>query len=222
MNLYDAERSPIARTVASNLYESYGIGKTFLKNEMVHTKKQIQHLAIVDLTNLSRVGFRGMDTASYLNSFGFTLPEQSNAALLQADSSWVARLSATEYLLLGSFNDFGERISQLENGWSMDERANYLLPRQDSHGWLQLTGSAAVAVMAKLCAVDLSPEVFQIGQIAQTSIARTNGIVINVSDQDSVKFTILCDRAAVLYLWGVLLDAMDEFAGKVVGIESLL
>lgn len=222
MNLYDAERSPITKTVTTSEYESYGQGKTFLKSDMTHTETQIQHSAIVDLTNLSRVGFRGVDTASYLSGYGFSLPEQPNSSLLQSDGGWVARLSATEYLLLGSLNDFGERIQQLENDWLMDERANYLLPRQDSHAWFQLTGHTAVAVMAKLCAVDLSPEVFGIGQIAQTSIARINGIVINVSDENTVKFTILCDRAAALYLWQMLQDAIHEFDGKVVGIERFL
>ncbi|MBJ9984700.1 sarcosine oxidase [Acinetobacter sp. S40] len=221
-NLYHAQRSPIAKTVPTSLYQAFGQGKMFLKDDSIDAKWQIQKSAIIDLTNLSRVGFRGADTANYLSSFGFYLPEVPNFALQQADGSWVARLSATEYLLLGSLTDFGERINQLENGWTMDDRANYLLPRQDSHAWLQLTGETAAWVMAKLCGVDLSSEVFAIGQIAQTSVARVNAIVINVSDTQTQKFDILCDRMAALYLWEVLQDAITEFDGKAVGIEGLL
>ena len=220
--LYDAQRSPIAKTVAASLYQPFGQGKKFLKNATTDTESQIQKSAIVDLTNLSRVGFRGLDAATYLSSLGFHSPDVPNCAVQQVDGSWVVRLSATEYFLLGSLNDFGERISQLENGWAMDDRANYLLPRQDSHAWLQLTGNTAAWVMAKLCAVDLSSEVFAVGQVAQTSVARVNAIVINVSDAQTQKFNILCDRAAALYLWEVLQDAIAEFDGKVVGIEGLL
>jgi sarcosine oxidase subunit gamma len=76
--------------------------------------------------------------------------------------------------------------------------------------------------MAKLCAVDLSAESFVVGQIAQTSVARINAIVMNVSDAQAPKFNILCDRASSLYLWNVLLDAIAEFDGKAIGIQGLL
>ncbi|GLG83288.1 sarcosine oxidase subunit gamma [Acinetobacter calcoaceticus] len=220
--LYNAQHSPIAKTVAPSLYQPFGQGKKFLKDVTTDTESQIQKSAIVDLTNLSRVGFRGSDAATYLSSLGFLLPDAPNFAVQQADGSWVARLSATEYFLLGSLNDFGERISQLENDWTIDDCANYLLPRQDSHAWLQLTGKTAVWVMAKLCAVDLSNKVFAVGQVAQTSMARVNAIIMNVSDAQTQKFNILCDRAAALYVWEVLQDAIAEFDGKAVGIEGLL
>jgi sarcosine oxidase subunit gamma len=76
--------------------------------------------------------------------------------------------------------------------------------------------------MAKLCAVDLSPEVFPVGKVAQTSVARINAIVINVSDLQTQKLNILCDRAAALYLWQVLQDAISEFGGEISGIEGLI
>lgn len=65
----------------------------------------------------------------------------------------------------------------------MDESLNYLLPRQDSHAWMMLTGDYVSAIMAKLCGVDLSSEEFKPGQIVQTSVARINAIVLNVSDE---------------------------------------
>ena len=216
--LYQAERSPIAQTQ----YQSFGLGKQFLKDNNVASESQIQQCAIVDLTNLPRVGFRGQDAAQYLNAYGFNLPDKPNQALKQEDGSWVARLSFTEYCVLGSLHDFGERVSQLEQGWKMDDTANYLLPRQDSHAWIQLTGQYVAVVMAKLCGVNLQQEEFAVGQIAQTSIARINAIVINVSDAQTHKFNLLCDRAAAAYLWEVLQDAIQEFKGEVVGIEGLL
>ena len=59
------------------------------------------------------------------------------------------------------------------------------------------------------------------GHIVQTSVARINAIVLNVSDEVCPKFSILCDRSASLYLWEVLIDAMAEFNGKVIGVNTL-
>lgn len=215
--LYQAQISPIEQTDVA--YQSFGMGQKF---QVGDSEAQIQQCAIADLTHLPRVGFRGIDSAAYLIQAGYQLPDRTNTLLKQNDGSTVARLSATEYLLLGAWSDFGESITQLERNWSMSEQANYLLPRQDSHAWIQLTGSSIALVMAKLCAVDLSAEAFNVGHIAQTSVARINVIVMNVSDAQAPKFNILCDRAASLYLWHVLLDAIAEFDGQAVGIDSLI
>lgn len=221
-SLYQAERSPIEIGGSQVAYQSFGLGKRFLQDQSFSDEKNIAQCNIVDLTNLSRVGFRGQDAAAYLSSFGFQLPQQPNQAIQQEDGCWVLRLSLTEYCVLGSLQDFGERVSHLEQTWQMDERANYLLPRQDSHAWIQLTGEPIAKVMAKLCAVDMRSDVFKVGQVAQTSVGRINAIVVNVSDQQAQKFNILCDRAAALYLWGVLQDAIQEFDGKIAGINSLI
>jgi len=183
---------------------------------------QLERCALIDLTNLPRVGFRGADSAAYLRGHGLQLPDAPNQALTQADGSLIARLSQSEYLLLGSLHDVGARISALEAGWQLGDSANYLLPRQDSHAWLQLTGQHIAEVMAKLCGVDLRPQAFPAGAVAQTSAARINVIVIHQGAGDLPNFQILCDRASVNYFWDALLDAMHEFGGAPVGIDALL
>jgi len=166
---------------------------------------------LVDQTDLPRVGFRGNQSAEYLNARGFTLPEAPNRATAQADGSWVARLSQSEYLLLGSPTDQGQRIADEEARWELDHRANYLLPRQDSHACVLLSGGAIAQVMAKLCGVDLSTSAFKPGAVAQTSVARVNAIVIHSGSVDAPAFHILWDRASKEYFVGALLDALEEF-----------
>lgn len=168
---------------------------------------------LTDLTDLPRVGFRGAHSAEYLLSRHFLLPDAPNRAVVQDDGSQVARLSQTEYLLLGSLQDQGERVADEEARWELDHKANYLLPRQDSHAWFQLSGDHLTEVMAKLCGVDLSPQVFGPGTVAQTSAARINVIVINASTLQQPSLFILCDRASKAYFNEALLDAMAEFSG---------
>lgn len=166
---------------------------------------------LLDLTDLPRVGFRGTYSAEYLQARGFSLPEAPNRAVTQTDGSHVTRLSQTEYLILGSLLDRGERIADEEARWEMDHTANYLLPRQDSHAWLQLSGVCISEVMAKLCGVDLRAQAFAPGAVAQTSAARINVIVVNVGGDSQPAFQILFDRASLEYFKGAVLDAMAEF-----------
>lgn len=168
---------------------------------------------LVDQTDLPRVGFRGSQSAEYLNARGFSLPEAPNQATAQADGSWVARLSQSEYLVLGSPLDQGQRIADEEARWELDHRANYLLPRQDSHACVLLSGDVIAQVMAKLCGVDLSAAAFKPGAVAQTSVARANAIVIHSGSVDTPAFHILWDRASKEYFMSALLDALEEFGG---------
>ena len=188
-------------------------------NEIVPSP--LQQCAMVDLTGLPRVGFRGAQSGEYLQSRGFSLPDKPNQAITQPDGSHVARLSQTEYLLLGSLRDRGERIADEEARWEMDHLANYLLPREDSHAWMQLSGVHATEVMAKLCGVDLRSTAFAQGAVAQTSAARINVIVINISAESHPILHILCDRASLEYFKGALMDAMAEFAGQALQIDAL-
>ncbi|MCX2888196.1 sarcosine oxidase [Pseudomonas sp. LB-090624] len=178
--------------------------------------------ALTDLTELARVGFRGADSAAYLQNRGYRLPPLPNNAVRQEDGGWVARLSQTEYLLLGSLADEGARVAGAEAEWAQDAQRNYLLPRQDSHAWLQLSGEFASAVMAKLCGVDLRAEAFGPGAVAQTSAARINVIVLNVGSDQRPALQLLFDRASLAYFRDALLDAMAEFDGGWVGVDELM
>ncbi|EKT4450721.1 MULTISPECIES: sarcosine oxidase [Pseudomonas] len=178
--------------------------------------------ALTDLTDVARVGFRGGDTAAYLQQRGYCLPPQPNQAVRQDDGGWVARLSQTEYLLLGSLADKGARVAGAEAEWVQDAQRNYLLPRQDSHAWLQLSGALGSAVMAKLCAVDLRAEAFPAGAVAQTSVARINVIVVNVGSDERPTLQLLFDRASRVYMRAAMLDAMDEFDGGLIELGALV
>ena len=176
----------------------------------------LQLCALVDLTAVPRVGFRGSQSAEYLSARGFELPEAPNRAVRQADGSQVARLSQTEYFILGSLADQGQRVADEEARWELDHCANYLLPREDSHAWLSLSGICIAQVMAKLCGVDLRPEAFGQGAVAQTSAARINVIVINIGTQAQPAFHLLFDRMSLEYFKDAVLDAMAEFDGQLV------
>lgn len=216
-----SERSPLYRLHAGAHLGRVGDSCIVTDHGRSDESEVTANCGLLDLSNLARVGFRGAASAAYLEARGYALPTAPNQALSQADGSAVLRLSQTEYLLLGSLLDAGARVGQEELAWQFDDSPNYLLPRQDSHAWLLLTGHQASAVMAKLCGVDLRSEAFPLGSVAQTSAARINVIVANLAQGELPCLHILCDRTSAQYFWGALLDAMQEFGGHPVGIDAL-
>ncbi|MGE6689891.1 sarcosine oxidase subunit gamma [Stutzerimonas stutzeri] len=217
-----AERSPIYDLYGNAALTQLGNRPFVARYATGDESEQLRRCGLVDLSNLPRVGFRGADSAAFLQARGYQLPEKPNRGTSQPSGETVLRLSETEYFLLGSLTDGGERIATEESDWALGEQACYLLPRQDSHAWLALTGAYLPQLMAKICGVDLRAEAFPAGAVAQTSVARLSAIVVNATTPGLPVFHILCDRASAHYLWGTLLDAMDEWGGKPVGIEAVL
>ncbi len=188
--------------------------------------QQAQLLGLCDLSTLPRTGFKGRGTTDWLKHQSVILPATVNTTAEQSSGSLCARLSDQEVLFLSDLKAQAEDVTQLNQSLEKltEDRLQqtYQLPRADSHCWLAITGSKSAKIMAKLCAVDLRPDKFQNGSIAQTTVAKLNSVIVRQDVGDTLCFYLLCDTTYVEYIWDCLLDAMDEFSGRAVGIDALL
>ena len=179
-------------------------------------------IAIVDLSPLPRLGFKGRGTIPAMQSRGITVEATPNRAFRQPDGGLCLVLAPGEVILLSNLAGDGERLAQLESGWRIeDEERTYPLPRRDSHAWLAVAGQAAPEMFAKLCAIDLRRDKFPDLAIAQTSIAKMSAILTRGDIGADPVFHLLVDSAAALYFCDCLLDAADEFGGRIVGLKAL-
>ena len=190
-------------------------------------------LMLCDLSLLERTGYKGRGAGDWLSAYA-TLPDIPNEAVTSiAQNTLVARLSNEEYLLIDGLEDTGVsgdsgEASQsfartLDQHFKHDQPSlGFSLPRRDSHCLFALYGQSVPAMMAKLCAIDMSTDQFVEGAVAQTSVARLNAIVIRQHGIQIPKYLVLADVSAAEYLWHCLLDAMIEFSGVTVGLDELL
>ncbi len=179
-------------------------------------KRQLTQLALVDLTPLPRLGLKGAGLAAWADARDVPLPPEPNQA-----RGGVLRLAANEILLIP------EPVSEpWPEAWAAPEPGPpHPVPRRDGSLWLRLTGALAPQVLATLCAVDLAPDRFGDGQVAQTLLARMASIIaradIAVPDGGAIlAYHLFADIAASDYLWGVLLDAIGD-RGRPVGFTAL-
>ena len=177
-------------------------------------------LGLCDLSALPRSGVKGWRALDWLHEQGIAIGEVENLAYPQADGALVARLAASEALVLGTLEGGGP-FAALEAAFTMDSAVGaYPVPRAGANAWFLVTGGQAPALFAKLCGVDLRPAKFANHAVAQSSIARLNGIVIRDDLGATLAYHLLADSASASYLWAVLVDAMAEFEGRPVGLGA--
>ena len=157
-----------------------------------------------------------------MQSRGIVAEATPNRAFRQPDGGLCLVLAAGEVILLSNLNGHGERLAQLEADWRIeDEERTYPLSRRDSHAWLAVAGEALPEMFAKLCAIALRRDKFADLAIAQTSIAKMSAILTRADMGTTPVFHLLVDSAAALYFCDCLLDAADEFRGRIVGLKAL-
>lgn len=185
-----------------------------------------RRMGLADLSPLPRVGFKGLGTVDWLAAQGLAIPREPNWTAPQGEGSLALRLAANEIFLLGDLKGRGQLVASLPAAWEAagvpPERARgFPLPRQESHTWMLVTGEHAAAMFAKICGVDLRPRAFADGQIAQTSAAKMSVVVARADQGRTLAYHLLCDSASATYMWDCVLDAMQEFGGRPVGLTAI-
>jgi len=179
-------------------------------------------IVVADLSPFPRLGFKGRGTIPAIQARGIVAEATANRAFRQPDGGLCLVLAPGEVILLSNLNGDGERLAQLEADWRIeDAERTYPLSRRDSHAWLAVAGEALPEMFAKLCAIDLRRDKFADLAIAQTSIAKMSAIVTRADMGTTPVFHLLVDSAAALYFCDCLLDAADEFGGRIVGLKAL-
>ena len=181
-----------------------------------------ERLGLADLSTWPRSGCAGPNAPQWLADAGRQPPNRPNKAVAQEDGGLIARLSEQEFLILQGLEADPGLFAALQDNWPSDAAESvHPLPHADSHCWLALSGALASEALAKLCAVDLSSRSFGLCDVAQTSLARVNAIILRQDLGATPCFHILSDASSAEYLWDVLVDAMREFGGAPVGLEAL-
>ena len=169
--------------------------------------KQNGAISVEDYTEKRRWGLRGKEAARVLREQGWDLPDQPNRLINTKDNTLVMALSQREFWFL----DPGNGATLPLSADDAFKKSAYPLFCQHSHAWLVIRGDQKALMMAKLCGVDLSPDTFHTGDVAQTQIALINCIIARHDLGGDDVFSLLFDHSYAEYAHEALLDARLEF-----------
>ncbi len=221
-----ARRSFIYRVLAGEGARFEDVGKgavaTRFGDDLEAEVAAARSMGLADLSPLPRSGFKGRGALAWLAAEGVSGIDADNWASVQADGSVAARLAPTEAVLLSGPAGGADLIDRLAEAWSAETAPGcYPVMRRDGAYWFRITGENAPKMFAKICGIDLRLDRFAQLAIAQTSAMRSNVIIIRQDLGATPGFHLLGDSASADYIWRCLRDAMEEFAGRPVGLDAL-
>ena len=169
--------------------------------------KQNGAISVEDYTEKRRWGLRGKEAARVLREQGWDVPDRPNRLINTKDNTLVMALSQREFWFL----DPGNGATLPRSADDAFKKSAYPLFCQHSHAWLVIRGEQKALMMAKLCGVDLSPDTFHPGDVAQTQIALITCIIARHDLGGDAVFSLLFDHSYAEYAHEALLDARLEF-----------
>ncbi len=158
-------------------------------------------LALRDLSSTSKLLVRaGAETAAAAQ-LGVTF----GASRIEGDVL-IAGQRPDEFLLLGTGGAAEAHAQDLDRSGHVS-----VVDHTHDRALFRLAGSAAPALLEKVCSVDWSDAMMPDGAVVSASVAKVGcDIIRNDSDGQSA-YLIACDRSFGQYLFDALLDAGSEF-----------
>lgn len=176
-------------------------------------------LSLVDRSRAPYAGLKGPRAAEWIAQH--TLLPGNNQALLTECGQLLLQLAPEEFLLCCPDED---RTAEASSPLAFPafelsgdvEPGLVPVPRSDMNAWMSLeeTGGqdAAAQRLATLCAIDFREPHFPSLRLAQTSLARTNAIILKQDIETSAglvrRFHIFADWSTSSYLWRAIAEAL--------------
>jgi heterotetrameric sarcosine oxidase gamma subunit len=170
-------------------------------------------LTLADLSALAKTLVRAPAEGAMAGALGVPFAR----AARDANGALVTGSGPGEWIVIGAVGEGAAQRARLESvaaGLGAGELVT-VLDLTYGQALIRLTGPAAPALLAKVCAIDLADHRTPSGTVLRTSVAKLTTDLVR-DDQDAVPSYLLhCERSYGQYLFEALLDAGAEF-----GIET--
>jgi sarcosine oxidase, subunit gamma len=183
----------------------------------VSARRSTANLTLTDYTPLAKFQAR----APVPGRAATTLGVPFGRAAKGADGVLVVGSGPSEWLLIGPPGQGKAIAAQLED--LIAGVADELVTFADlTHGraLMQLKGSSAAELLAKICGADLSDDMVPDGAALRSLVAAVAADIIR-DDRDGVRSYLLhCERSSGQYLFDALLDAGTTFGIEINGFST--
>lgn len=173
-------------------------------------------LTLADLSALAKTLVRAPVSGQMAAALGVPF----GRAARDAGGALVTGSGPGEWTIIGAIGEGAAQRARLEATAAAITGEELISVLDQTHGraLLRLTGPAAPALLAKVCAIDLADHRTPNGMALRTSIAKLVTDVVRDDQQDVPSYLLHCERSYGQYLNDALHDAGTEFAIETDGI----
>lgn len=182
---------------------------------MSETASALADKATSGATTVREAGLVGMitiradldnaDVATAIKSAtGIAQPKQRQIAIKSERAlGW---MSPDELLLVCPYEDADDQVAKLES--KLGDQHHLAVNVSDARAAFEIEGPYAREALAKVCPVDLAPDVFEPGELRRTRLAQVPAAFWMTGSQS---FRLVCFRSVATYVFDVLaLGAQDS------------
>jgi sarcosine oxidase subunit gamma len=195
-----------------------------LKFPLVVSAREHAALRIDDLSARPRFGCKGPGAPSWLAANGYSVPEGTNSATVDAQGILVARLATSEFLI-EAVDGGAQAVAASLHPLNSPARPLDLYPvvRQDLVVGLQ--GPGLQTLLRQICSVDFVP-LFEAsgphnGPIALTSMIGVGVVAWPRRTDSGSSLTVWLDPSFAHYFWTTLLEVGRGVGALVIGSNTI-
>lgn len=179
-------------------------------------RQSMAPLTLTDETSLTKVQLRCHWSSGPARAIGvpFGRADRRQRGVLTVGSG------PGEWLLLAAPGTADEATATLLGLNGQDDGLVTVIDLTHGRALMRLTGAAAAATLAKVCAIDLSDRVTPDGTAFRSSVAKLVTDVIRDDREGGPSYLLHCERSSGQYLFDALLDAGAEHGIEVAGFGS--
>jgi sarcosine oxidase subunit alpha len=179
-----------------------------------------QSVALADVTPHGKLQIEGAAALDAVKAAFRRAPETIGAGL-QVEGGHLYRLRPDQFYLSTPPGGEGQAQTHLEAVIAENKWFVTITDLSQALAEMRVIGPNSRDLLSKVCALDFHPDAFPNLTAKQTSLAKTNQLIIRRDFGELPAFTFAGAQSLAAYVWGVVLEAGREFGIVPVGVTAL-
>ena len=175
-----------------------------------------QSVAIGDESSCGRVLIQGDDTAGFLSDV-LAMASPPIGGCVAGESVYVCRLRQDQVFVITSPGKEAAMAARFEEEAAATGGLTTITDLTNGRAQLRLVGPASGELLSKVCGLDFGDAAFPNNRSKQSSLAKTNQLIVRRDMQNMPAYSIVGGRSLADYVWGVISEAGAEFGLAPIG-----
>lgn len=178
-------------------------------------RQSMKRLGLCDLSGLSKLGIKGRDSASWLESKNIDVPAAVYESSRLADDGLIVRIATDEFFLESGISN--QTVPTLSS--ESESLSGHVFRVERHEATFLLVGTRAIDVLAQTCGINFEEAVLR--RLIYSRVAGVSCGILPDSIGELPAYRLWIDPSYAVYVWETLEQICHDLGGKAVGAGCL-